>query len=195
MILRLVPILWILFVAAGSTWAADCDVRLKPSDDFAALSEKLACLQARIEKLEAQVSRGGAPSAANLTRDLPKGATTAEAGGVVFTLEKCTRDSRRRGALVCEYGIVNTSTGDKRVCFGTESRLVTDTGGQFSRPYIAVGSENGMREVCDLVPPRVKSSGAITFSKAGESAESKIQFVRLDCGSGCTLDAYNVPVQ
>lgn len=184
----------ILVVAVSPAFAADCDVRLKASDDFAALSDKLACLQARIEKLEAQAARGGAPSAANLTRDLPKGGTV-EAQGVVFTLDKCTRGERRRGSLVCEYGIVNTTTSDKRVCFGTESRLVTDTGGQFSRSYNAVGSETSMREVCDLVPPRVKSSGSITFSKAGESAESKIQFVRLDCGSGCALDAYDVPVE
>lgn len=182
-------------VIGGSASAADCATELKSSDGFKELSAKLKCLEDRIKALEGSRADKHAMPAAP-PAGAAKGSSRISFSGVEIALEKCARLENRD--VYCKFSITNPTEEDKKVCFQYESRIVADTGASFSQAmYQSVGSvqNNLSGSACDLVPPRVKASGWIQFHKASEKVDGKLQLVRLNCGGGCVLNAYDVPVQ
>lgn len=202
---------WILIGAAigimisGASSAAkskDCEVRLKPSDGFKELSAKLECLENRIRVLEG----GGAQdvSVDQSVADTPIRNVALKGGKILGRLSKCAWSSQN-GDLYCSFSIMNKTSDDQKMCLGRESRLVTDISRSFSKAgwfYAGIGSKqdragpgSGGDLVCDLIPPYTKVEAWIRFLHSKGGAKAKVQFVRLDCGADCKIDAFNVPIE
>lgn len=62
---------------AAPAWAADCPSELKPTDDYKTLSEKIKCLNDRINEIEKRGKGGGEPVAA--PSSAPEAAATGPA--------------------------------------------------------------------------------------------------------------------
>ena len=193
--------------------ASECNVTVRPNDRSSDLTKKLSCLEQRISKLEQKIERlqvsvgRTVSSPANLdaridTLKRKSSNNVYEKKDIKVELEKCAWSND--GNIYCQFQILNILRKDKTVCFGGSSRLVTDTGASFSIStyYDAeVGSKNGRispydkKEICDVALPLSKVRSWIKFVNSRGQAESKIQFIRLDCGSGCQLEAYDIPIQ
>jgi hypothetical protein len=124
-------------------------------------------------------------------------------GTLGIEVKECGRLVSDSGNIYCEVSLSNLTPQDKKICFGRSSRMVTDTGASFSASngyYVAVGSVNSYvssssNDVCDTLTPMTKMSGWVRFLGSSKSANSVIQFFRLDCGGGCVYEARNIQVK
>lgn len=184
----------------------DCQTELKQTDGFRELSAALKCLNDRVKALEASQSAGSS-SAPRGTVEAPP--PTSERAKHIFNdtlrleLSKCGWQQGGENNLTCEFQVTNLVKEDKRFCFGDASRLVTDKGASFSNSngfYAYVGSvENylykGNNPICDMVPPFSKIQAKLAFRQTRGQADGEIQFLRVDCGSGCVYEAYKIPIK
>jgi hypothetical protein len=186
--------------------ASDCNVELKSTDGYKELSGILKCLNDSMKKLEAKGSSPAAPNAATYAPALASlnspNAKLFQNNTLQVELQKCGI-SNSSGRIRCDFQLTNMTKEDKKVCFADGSRLVTDTGSSFSNSNgleVAVGSISwqvykGWTPVCDTITPLSKVQAYIAFITSNGGPHSSVQFLRLDCGSGCAYEAYNVELK
>jgi hypothetical protein len=138
---------------------AECDVSLKPTDDYNVLAGKLDCLNKRIIALEKAIEPASGP---RLARPSLGRSTSLKGGKLIGTIKECGW-SKNNGNLFCSFLVENKTTDDQKLCLGSEARIVTDSSTAFSKAtsyHAAIASKvqdvysysNG-EVVCDMLPP------------------------------------------
>lgn len=185
--------------------SGNCQTELKPTDGYRELSAMLKCLNDRIKALETSrtATAAGAPESSpdiapamtERTRFLMDNTLQADLGQCAWSED---------GDLSCSVKLTNLTNEDRKICFGTGSRLVTDKGVSFSATggiTASVGSAKAyvsprtVDTVCDAVPPVSMVEASLRFHDSKGKADAAIQFLRFDCGAGCAYEAYKIPIK
>lgn len=183
--------------------AGDCQTDLKPTDSYRELSAMLKCLNDRIKALESTRSTGAPRAATEITPPTSERRQVLQNGTLQAELKQCGW-WQNDGNLYCSITLTNRTKEDKTACLGPASRLLTDTGSSYAigggfdvSIGSVVGSMNINRKapVCDTIPPLSKVEAWVRFWNAGRKGETEIQFLRVDCGTGCTYEAYKIPIK
>jgi len=191
---------------AARSFGGECQTELRSTDGYKELSAALKCLNDRIRALEATRSTAvtGAPRAAlEVTTPTSERMQVLQNGTLQMELKQCGW-WQSDGNLYCSVTLTNRTKKDKTACLGPASRLLTDKGSSFALTGgfdasvgSVVGSLNDLRQdpVCDAIPPLSRVEAWVRFWNAGRKGEAEVQFLRIDCGSGCVYEAYNIPIQ
>jgi hypothetical protein len=180
---------------------AECDISLKPTDDYNVLAGKLDCLNKRIVALEKAIGPTSGPS---MARSPLGNGTSVKGGKLIGAIKECGW-SKDNGNLFCSFLIDNKTPDDQKFCLSSEARVVTDSSAAFSKAlgyYAAIGSKmqsvgwNTTGDVvCDELPPLTRVEAWVRFNDSKGTAKERVQFVRLDCGADCKVDAYDVEIK
>ncbi len=183
--------------------AGDCQTELKPTDGYRELSAMLKCLDDRIKALEVTRSTGASRAATESAPPASERRQTLQNGTVQAELKQCGW-WQGDGNLFCSITLTNRTREDKTACLGPAARLLTDTGSSYSVTGgfdVSVGSVTGSMNinrqdpVCDSIPPLSKIEAWVRFWNAGRKGEAEVQFLRIDCGTGCIYEAYKIPIK
>lgn len=189
---------------AGRPAAPECQTELKATDGYRELSAALKCMDDRLRALEAARPAAGERPPRDRGEAAPSGIRRVEIllnNTLQVELESCGPSPHNQD-LQCEFQLTNLTQKDKKVCIGRDSRLVTDNGTSFSNAGGLAASLasvedhlSGRNAVCDTITPLSKVRSWVRFNGSRGRADREVQFVRLDCGSGCVFEAYNIPIK
>jgi hypothetical protein len=199
-------------IATGAAYAepastrsagGDCQTELKPTDGYRELSAMLKCLDDRIKALETARPAGAPRGATEIAPPASVRRQILQNGTLQADLKKCGW-WQKDGNLYCSITLTNRTKEDRTACLGPASRLLTDTGSSYALSGgfdvivgSAVGSMNTNQQdpVCDTIPPLSRIEAWVRFWNAGRKGEAEVQFLRVDCGKGCTYEAYKIPIE
>lgn len=180
-----------------------CLTELKPTDGYRELSAMLKCLDDRIKALESARSTGASRAATEIAPPTSERSQILQSGTLQAEIKQCGW-WQKEGNLYCSITLTNRTKEDKTACLGPASRLLTDKGSSYSLSGgfdVSVGSVVGSMNinqqdpVCDSIPPLSKVEAWVRFWNAPRKGEAEVQFLRVDCGPGCTYEAYKIPIK
>lgn len=185
--------------------AGDCQTELKQSDGYRELSAALKCLNDRIRALEASRAPAGtnAPRAAvEVAPATSERAQTVMNGALRVEATVCGWTTSTDKNLICRFQASNLTKEDVKFCVGDGTRAVVDSGASHSgaagfRARVGSIEDNyyrGQKPVCDSVPPLSRIQMTVEFFRSRGHDEKEVQFLRIDCGSGCAYEVYKIPI-
>ncbi len=215
MIRFIIPAL-VFFMVSQNAFAAPCQTDLGKNPKVSDIQRVFNCLNNKIAELENSLQATQSISSANNHRTSPESTPGRKKislvkQGVQVSFERCSvNGSRYSSTIECIFKLLNKTKTEKNFCIEDTSRIVLDTGQSLNRPRVKVAASRyqSRRAACDMLPPLVRTYGAIAFkvrsysgsrSYGRESVDvasaRNVQYLLLDCGPGCKLEAYNVPLR
>lgn len=206
----------IIIIFSQPAMAASCHTDLGKNPKVSDIQRVFNCLNNKIEELENRLLTTQSISSSGKHRASQESASNGkklsfEKHGVEVSFERCSMGgSRYSSTIECVFKLLNKTKSEKNFCIESSSRIVLDTGQSLNRPSVKVAASRYQRSraACDMLPPLVRTYGAIAFKVRNHrssraygrdnvdlASARNVQYLLLDCGPGCKLEGYNIPLR